>query len=81
NRDVVLGATSNHDEPIPEILREIWTDSLGGVTESESLGFFEAGGDSLGFQRMLRKVEERTGIRPRFRDIIVDPTLPTLAKV
>lgn len=66
---------------IPEEIRAAWVETVGNEPSSADASFFAEGGDSLGFQRMLRRIEDTTGVRPRFRDVIVDPCLSTLAKV
>lgn len=67
--------------PVPEEVRAAWAAALGREPTSDTASFFAEGGDSLGFQRMLRLVEEATGVRPRFREVIADPSLRTLAGV
>lgn len=64
---------------IPNKLRSLWRRILNGGSEVDELTFFEAGGDSLAFQRLLRLVDTELGMRLHFRDIIVEPTLENLA--
>lgn len=45
------------------------------------VSFFSLGGDSLGFQVLLKLIEERTGRRLRFRDVVRNPSVCATAKL
>lgn len=60
-------------------VEEIWTEILGLAPSGTSETFFNRGGDSLQFQRMLRKIHEIFGVRLKFRDVIQLPTAEAVA--
>lgn len=66
-----------------DIVRKIWIDLLGESPQinADDAQFFHCGGDSLTFQLMLRRIYEQTGVRLRFRDVIIAPTIVASAQL
>ena len=64
-----------------ERVEAIWDAVLAAPSLGRTESFFARGGDSLAFQRMLRRVQADFGIRLRFRDVIADPSIDRIASL
>ena len=83
------GAGKNYEvDPIAvDVVSDIFDELLGAASPAaraqspgnETDSFFNRGGDSLQFQMMMRIIQQRTGVRLRFRDVITDPSIPHIA--
>lgn len=64
-----------------EALRALFEKVLKRPVADTSASFFSLGGDSLGFQALLRGIARQTGCRLRFRDVIRNPSIEATAEL
>lgn len=57
----------------------LWADSLPAAVDDPVIGFFEAGGDSLGAMRLIGRIRAELGIRVPIRAFFARPTLAGLS--